>query len=316
MEIIDTHCDVLWKLAAANGKLSFRNSPELDVNLERLQAGRVKVQAFAIFVDPELDSNREQWAQALKQVRYFKEEVLAQPEIVQVRTWEEVANVPEGKIGAMLTLEGCSPIGNSLERLEMLLDDGVMITSLVWNEGNLCADGIRQKRGAGVSDFGFKVIEKCNERGVWLDVSHISDAGFWDVLQSATHVMASHSNARAVCGNKRNLTDEQIQALISHDGLLQLVFCPDFVKGDETTHAADLTVTIDDLMKHVAHIIKLGGAKNLGLGSDFDGIETHVLHLENASQTKNLLSEIAKAYGEEVAKDVAGKNFVAHVTKK
>lgn len=308
MHVIDLHCDALWKLAENKGKLTYRNSKVLDTNLERLQQGKVKVQAFAIFLEPDIKSDQKFQA-ALEQIDYFYEEVLAKnPEMKHIKKWSDFDNLKDGEIGAFLTLEGVDAIGNDLSKLRTLFQLGVMSVGLTWNNANLAADGAGEPRGGGLTSFGKEVVMLNNENQVLTDVSHLSERGFWDVMELADFPIASHSNAKALCDHNRNLSDEQAKAMFEKGGHIHVVYNPPFIKENGKA-------SIDDLVKHIEHFCELGGVNKIGLGSDFDGIETKVKNLENAAMTQNLILRLLKYYKEDEVKGFAYQNFLNYRPK-
>jgi membrane dipeptidase len=308
MDIIDLHCDVLLRLYESNGKLKFKDAPELDTNYEKMKRGGVRVQAFAIFIEPELKSD-EKFQAALDQIHYFYTDVLAgNPNMKQIKEWGDFDQLKDGEIGAFLTLEGVDAIGNDLQKLSILYELGVRSIGLTWNNANLAADGAGELRGAGLTTFGREIVQFNNRHKILTDVSHLCEKAFWDVMDEATYPIASHSNARALCDHVRNLTDEQAKAMFDKNGLIHVVYCPPFVKEEGE-------VTIPDLIKHIDHFCSLGGVKQIGLGSDFDGIESKITHLEDASMHPNLLNELLKHYSEDEVKGFAYQNFLDHRPK-
>ena len=308
MQIIDLHCDALLKLYESKGKVKFRDSLELDTNYERLVAGGVKLQAFAIFIYPDIKSDQK-FQVALDQIHYFYTDVLANnPNMKHIKEWSDFDQLKEGEIGAVLTLEGVDAIGNDLQKLSILHQLGVRSIGLTWNNANLAADGAGEPRGAGLTTFGKEIVKFNNDHKILTDVSHLCEKAFWDVMEEARYPIASHSNARALCNHVRNLHDEQAKAMFEKNGLIHVVYCPQFVKeqGD---------VTIDDLIKHIDHFCSLGGEKQIGLGSDFDGIMTKVIGLEDASKYPNLINELLKRYSEDTVKGFAYQNFLDHRPK-
>lgn len=315
MHIIDTHCDALWKMQMARrgmmyeGPLDFRNAPELDTNLKRLKVGGVKVQFFAVFLLPDVPSD-EQWQHALEQVDIFYTEILGKnPEIKQIRDFSDINKLKDGEIGAVLTLEGTEAIGNDLMKLRTLYRLGVRSVGLTWNNANLSADGCGEARGAGLTEFGKKVVALNNEQKILTDVSHLSDQAFWDVLETARYPFASHSNARAICEHPRNLSDEMIKALIEKGGFMHVVFFPNFIKADSSS------VAISDLIRHIDHICSLGGEKHIGFGSDFDGIDSYAERLESSADYPNLINELLKYYSEDTVRGFAYENFLRNAVK-
>jgi membrane dipeptidase len=305
MNIIDLHCDALMKLQEAHGTLRFADAPELQTNKTRLQKGQIKVQCFAIFIEPEIKGDQK-FQVVLEQIDYFYKEVLRKnPDMVHIKEWSDFDRLKIGQIGAMLTLEGVDPIGNDLSKLHILYQLGVRSVGLTWNQANLAADGAGEPRGAGLTLFGKEIVEFNNEHQILTDVSHLSDKGIWEVIELAKYPIASHSNARALCNHLRNLTDEQAAAMFAKGGLIHVVYNPPFVKefGE---------VTIPDLVKHIDHFCSLGGVKQIGFGSDFDGISTFITNLEDASKSQNLINELLKYYSEEVVRGFAYQNFLDH----
>lgn len=303
MKIIDLHCDVLFKLWKSKGTLRFINSPELKANKERLKEGKVKIQCFAIFIPPVIKVE-DRFQMALDQIEYFKDEVLAKnSDMKQVKCLSDFQQLKEEEIGAMLTLEGVDCIGNDLQKLQILIDLGVRSVGLTWNYANLAADGILEPRGAGLTSFGKEIVRFNNKQNIFTDVSHLSERAFWDVIDLADYPIASHSNAKEICTHPRNLSDDQVKALFSKNGTIHIVYYPKFV-------AKKQNVTIMDLIKHIDHFCSLGGIRQVGLGSDFDGITTYIKGLENASKHQNLINELLKYYSEEQVRGFAGQNFL------
>ena len=308
MEVIDLHCDVLWKLSRARGTLRFTDSPDLDVNLERLKEGKIRAQAFAIYIEPEVPSEQK-FNEVLQQVDYFYEEVLGNhPEMKHLRSWSDFQKLQEGEIGAFLTLEGVDAIGNDLKKLRILYHLGVLSVGLTWNQANLAADGVGEERGGGLTQLGKEIVEMNNKYRVLTDVSHLSEKGFWDVMELAKYPIATHSNARSLCNHPRNLTDEQAKAMFEKGGMIHLVYHPPFLKEDDSA-------TIDDLIKHIDHFCSLGGVHQLGLGSDFDGITEKVEGLADASMTQNVIEQLLKYFKEEHVRGFAYQNFLDYIAK-
>lgn len=313
MQIIDTHCDALLKLhIAEQGKwynvkpISYRDSEQLDTSLQRLQNGKVQVQFFAVFVFPDIPVEQK-WQAALEQIDLFYMEVLGKnPEMKHIRNWTDIDRLKEGEIGAVLTLEGADAFGNDLMKLRQLYRLGVLSLGLTWNNANLCADGAGEPRGGGLTAFGKEVVQLNNEHKVLTDVSHLSVQAFWDVIELAKYPIASHSNARALCDHPRNLYDEQINSMFAHNGLIHVVYCPEFIKE------GGAGVEMHHLIRHIDHLCSLGGVKQIGLGSDFDGISAYVKGLEHAGMYQKLINELLKHFSEEEVRGFAHQNFLDH----
>jgi membrane dipeptidase len=308
VNVIDLHCDALLKLWATNGKLRFADAPALGTNLERLQKGKVKVQFFAIFIEPYVPYNQK-FDAALKQIDYFNREVIGKnPEMKHLKDWSDFDKLKDGEIGAMLTLEGVDAIGDDITKLNILHQLGVRLIGLTWNHANLAADGAKEPRGAGLTEFGKEVVEFNNRNQILTDVSHLCDRAFWDVMDLAKYPLASHSNSRKLCDNPRNLTDDMAVAMFQKGGVVHVVYNPPFTKEEGES-------SISDLIKHIDHFCGLGGVNQIGLGSDFDGISHFITDLDDASKTQNLINELLKHYSEDQVKGFAYQNFLNYIPK-
>ena len=281
MDIIDLHCDVLMKLTTLE-TAKFTDDVRLQTNKNRLQLGQVKAQVFAIFIDPKVPQSMK-FLEVMRQIEAFHTHVLQTAGMVQITDWSQLEYLAPHEIGAILSLEGCDAIGDDMTKLQAVLDAGVKLVGLTWNGENSVAYGAEQDAKLGLKQFGQEVVNVLNERGIIIDVSHLNEQGFWDVLPLAKHIIASHSNARALCDHPRNLTDEQAKALVEHGGHIHVVYYPHFI-GD--------SAALTDLVAHVKHLADLVGVEHLGLGSDFDGIEVTVEGLAHAGEAQNLLEAL------------------------
>lgn len=307
MRVIDLHCDVLYQLSSREEQTNFQTDSTLQAGLVNLKKGNVKAQIFAIFIEETIPPN-ERYMEALRQIELFHAQVLAQPEMVHITNWQQLQTLQEGEIGAILSLEGCDAIGDDLMKLQHILNAGVKLVGLTWNYENAVAHGASEDPAKGLKPFGRDVISLLNEHNILIDVSHLNEQSFWDVLPLAKHIIASHSNARALCDHVRNLTDEQAKALVAHGGHIHLVYNPPFiVKG----HTND--VTIEQFVQHFKHLAQLVGAEHLGLGSDFDGIFHTVQQLTHAGEVKHLLAALRTVFTEEEVEGFAYRNFEQYI---
>jgi membrane dipeptidase len=307
MKIFDAHCDALLKLWL-DPNIHFSHSPNLHVSYEALQTGKGKVQCFAIFV-PENVRTGEKFDAAIEMTDIFYQKIINTfPNMKLVRTKTDIVNLKENEIGAILTLEGCDAIGTSIERLRTLIRLGVISVGLTWNHANAVADGVLEQRGAGLSNFGKQVVHELNRHIVWTDVSHLSEKGFWDCIELSDYIIASHSNAYSICQHPRNLRTEQIKALIEKDGMIGITFVPEFLSNRGQA-------SIDDILRHLEYVCSLGGERNVGFGSDFDGITNTVKGLNNFREYENLIDSLLKHYTEEQTQRFLYKNFVEHLPR-
>ncbi|TSB45175.1 membrane dipeptidase [Alkalicoccobacillus porphyridii] len=303
--LIDTHCDVLLKLWM-NPQLSFYDSDELDVNLQRLHHAGIKVQCFALFVEPFVKQELT-FQTVLEQIRLFHQKVVRPyPEIKHVKSWEELSELKANEIGAILTLEGMDAVGTDEEKHQILIEQGVLSVGLTWNHANLCADGAKESRGAGLTDFGRSVVKRHNDHKILTDVSHLSERGFWDVMDESEYVIASHSNAASICPHPRNLNDDQAKALFKQKRYMGIVFFPEFLTGRDDAE-------LSNIIRHIDYLCSIGGEKSIGFGSDFDGISKHVTQLSHAGDYPRLLDELSKYYSDDQINDFCSRNFLRSI---
>lgn len=271
--IADMHCDTIYKIRQERQKgreVHLRDSGELCVNLKKMQQGKYLVQNFAIYID--LKEHEDPYENAMELVTLFEQEMEQNKELIRpVTSYAEILeNQKAGVLSAMLTLEEGGMCMGEIERLHEFYTHGARMMALSWNyENELCysaamADGAS---GFGLKKRGFEFLEEMEAIGMIPDVSHLSDEGFWDLLKVCKKPFAaSHSNARSVCGHRRNLTDEMLHQLGEHGGVAGLNFYPEFLGEDLEREAC-----LDALAKHACHMMQKGGAACVGLGSDFDG---------------------------------------------
>jgi membrane dipeptidase len=302
---MDGHCDVLWKLSLNPEIHNFyeEEQPTLDVTYYRLKQGQVGLQTFAIFV-PESVPQSLKLDYALKQVDIFYEKVMMDKELVKLVTSKEdlFPSSPQ-PILALLALEGVDALQGDLTYLRLFHRLGVRQAGLTWNNSNQVADGIGEVRGGGLTQFGHQFVQEMSRLGMILDFSHLSVQGFWDVIEHhEIPVIASHSNCRAICPHTRNLDDHQIEALISKQGLMGITFVPSFV------HQQEDNVKIDHILQHIEHICSLGGENIIYFGSDFDGIDYKIPHLEHTGQIADFVDYLCRYYPEHLVRKWAWEN--------
>ncbi|MBO9128899.1 dipeptidase [Bacillus sp. 165] len=313
MKIFDAHCDVLFKLwmnkkyRRPDRIMTFEYDSDLHVTRQGLQAGDSHIQCFAVYI-PEIVPHEQRFFAALEMIQIFYEDILEKsPDMKLILSKNDADMLEEGEIGALLTLEGCDAIGQSLTKLKTLYRLGVRSVGLTWNYGNAVADGILEKRGSGLSSFGEQIVKQLNTYKLWTDVSHISEKGFWDVMEQANHPIASHSNVFSLCPHPRNLKDDQIKALIERNGIIGVTYVPMFL--NETGKAE-----IADIIRHIDYICSMGGEKHIGFGSDFDGIDHPVENFTAFAQYEHFINELLKHYSEEQVKSFAYRNFIDKIS--
>lgn len=303
MIIADMHCDTISKLFVAQQKNEpvslFENA--LHVDLKRMKKSCYLLQTFALFCNIRGEASllhKEDFRPFEETIRmlelYYRVLEERKDMILPVTTYEEIErNLAEGKMSALLSVEDGGTCQGEIALLRTFYQLGVRMMTLTWNYPNelgvpnVSMDRLREGKTppeillktpdvkGGLTETGFAFLEEMERIGMMIDVSHLSDAGFYDVV-SHVHkpVVASHSNARAVCGAARNLTDDMIRKLAEHGGVTGLNFCPDFLAGPEIGDNGK-TGTIMAIVEHAKHITNTGGIGCLGLGTDFDGIDGH-----------------------------------------
>lgn len=308
MEIIDLHCDVLYTLSKTEKYISFKDSDTLEVTLEQLKKVNAKVQVFAIFVDDFLDEKK-RYLEAIRQIEIFQNEIIAPyEEMVHITDWKQVANLQPHQIGAVLSLEGCDAIGEDLNKLQTFIDAGILLCGLTWNHENAVAYGANEDETKGLKSFGKEVIDRLNQHNIIVDVSHLNQQSFWDTLQEAKYMIASHSNARAIRNHQRNLDDEQLKAIAQKGGHVHCVFYPPFISDKAS-------VTLDDLIKHMQHLAEIISPRNIGIGSDFEGIDLYVEGLQKTEDIPNLLHALEGIFTAEEIKGIAANNFIHFISE-
>ena len=197
---------------------------------------------------------------------YFLSEVEAfKNEISIARRADDILQAKErGERAAVLAVENSDALEKSLYVLPHLHQIGVRSITLTHSTRSFAADGCEVKDGGGLTHFGNRLVEKMNELGMLVDISHINERGFWDTLERSQHpIIGTHNCCRALCDHPRNLHDEQLRALAEKGGVVGITFVPLFV--------ADSHPTLDGLLDHIEHAIAVAGIDHVGLGSDFDG---------------------------------------------
>lgn len=262
MKVFDGHCDTILRCYQKGGGIR-RNGGHLD--LERMGKYGGYAQFFAIFGSKGDMPGRSLWQVFQEEYAIFHREMAENADLVEhCRTAAEAeAAWRSGKNAAFLSVEGADLLECSLEKLERAYELGVRAVNLTWNYENALSGTNEEGAERGLTKQGRAFVEKMQELGMLVDVSHLSDPGFWDVIALAGKpIFASHSNSRAVCPHKRNLTDAQFTAIIDHNGVAGLNLYARFL-GER----AD----VDTVVAHLEHWLELGGEQNVCLGGDLDG---------------------------------------------
>jgi len=276
MRYIDFHCDtLLLNNFPENAETLYQNSKSVD--FRRMKNADCTAQFFAIFLPTPNYFKRnlldvpDDWDYVTMQINAFHRDILEHSDMIGIsRCWEEYqCNHWNKKMSAFLTIEDGRLLNGSLENIKRIYHMGIRLLTLIWNNPNCLgfphsADPLLMTRG--LTSYGKEAVTMLNDIGILVDVSHLSDGGFWDVIElSRKPVIASHSNTRSVCRHSRNLTNAMIKAIADTGGCIGLNFSPDMV----SVHSES---TIQDLAAHLRHMISVGGIGCPAIGTDFDGL--------------------------------------------
>ena len=305
MKMIDCHCDTLMALndarLAGTEKTFERN--DLHVDLEKLEKGDYLLQCFAAFVNF-AESPVSPLLEVIQEIDVFHQLMALYPDRIApaYRFADIERNRQSGKISGLLTIEDLGCCFGDLAALRTLHRLGARMMTLTWNYENslgfpnnpVLADPGIDYPGSGLKPAGIAFVEEMDRLGIIIDVSHLSDAGFFDVAaHSQRPFIASHSNARSLCSHPRNLTDEMLRVLADRGGFVGMNYCLAFLDDDQERLKA--RGTAEAVVDHIEHIRKVAGLDIVGLGSDFDGIDV-TMQLKDAS-TMGLLVETMERRG-------------------
>ena len=308
------HCDTLMQ-AWFRGRRQVWHLPSAMLDGERLAQGGAKGQFFAIFLQsmrlkrlagPLLNDGK--YIERLAGI-FYRTLAKHPDQIAYAGNFDQMQqNWHQGKISAFLTIEDGREVRGRMERLAEYHRMGVRLLGLTWNYRNCFGfpnSTDEQEMRRGLTRFGKEAVGELNRLGILIDVSHLSDGGFWDVARlSKKPFVASHSNARALCPVSRNLTDEMIRAVGNAGGVVGLNQCPAFLYPGSRENR------IEDLTAHLRHIANAGGIECAALGSDFDGINNPV-EFGNASGVQQLYEALVKSgFSEDDADKIFYKNVL------
>lgn len=350
MLFYDSHSDTPSQL------IRLRNlgvdNPHAHVDFPKMKRGGVSGSFFALYTPPSMAPDAAT-RYALEMVSAVYDAVDQNPDYAALAFSPEEAreNLHGGLISIFMGMENGAPIQESLPLLRTFYRLGVSYLTLTHNGDNAIADSAAEgNRWGGLSPFGRTVVKEMNELGMMIDLSHASDATFWDTLQlSEAPVICSHSCCRALCSHRRNLTDEMLQAIGEKEGYVGINFYPAFVSerfAKEPSEAALMDegdaveerfiaepwnqerslawAAMQDRMQeelwrpgakevadHIDHAVKLAGIDHVGIGTDFDGITVTPQGLENISKIGTLLDELRRrGYSESQIEKVSGQNLM------
>lgn len=288
MKIADMHCDTLLELF----KKKVNSEPygilhsDLHIDLKKMEKSDYLVQNFAIFAHMEqLKGKMELPEYAFRIADLFFTEMRKYPNRIGIiRSYDDIVeNEKAGKMSALLSMEEGAIFEGKVEYLRIFYELGVRMATFTWNfanelafpnrvvlEGEHLGTFVRETEN-GLTETGYEFLAEMERLGMIVDVSHLGDKGIYDVIAHAKKpFVASHSNARAVCGHARNLTDKMIRGIAEKGGVIGINYCPAFLR-DKENWGDPRKVSLDDVVRHIRYLISVGGIECVGLGSDFDG---------------------------------------------
>ena len=294
MLICDTHCDVLWQRA-------YHDPKDSVVTMENLEKGGVSLQVCALFSGTDMYRDCT-YDVAQRELKEFRD--------LQKAGWEQAfspMDAEEGKVRFMLSIEGGEVLQGSTERLADFYEAGVRMIALTWNRENEIGFPAIDGKNEGIKQAGWNILREMERLKMAADVSHLNESGFWDLIdRHGQPPMASHSCARRLCDHFRNLTDDQIRAMAKRGGWIGINFCPSFLSE---SGQAD----IGTLCNHIDHMYQIGAEGHVGLGSDFDGIDSAPVGLETPVGIPLIFDELrGRGYPETAIDGIAGKDFIAY----
>lgn len=311
--VIDGHCDTALDLVGssyANPGMEPRDfllrGTRGHVDLPRLIEGGVTCQVMAMFTNDRNVAEANAYTKAL-----FSgiEDVLSRTDrLILVRRAADIVRAKrEGSVAALAAIEGGEAIGESLEELRSFSERGVRLMSLSWNRRNAIARGVGAEGSGGLTSFGREVVAEMERLGMIVDVSHLSDEALDDVLSVARRpIVASHSNARALCDHRRNLLDSQAERIAATGGLVAATFAGVFVDKDPAQ------VTLSRVVDHIERLLEVAGPDHVGIGSDFDGFsEKYGVALRGCQEMPKITAALLERGHSQLTVDkVMGRNWL------
>lgn len=298
----DAHCDTASKIYDKKEGL-FKNSGHIDI--ERLKKYGSPAQIFALYLKKEYLANA--FENTEKILGNFEKELEINKNYIRkaVSAEDIKENMKNGLCSAVMSIEGGEALEGKTENLEHFYNRGVRLITLTWNYKNELGIGAANDDGTGLTVFGKEIVKKMQKKGMLVDVSHLNEKGFWDVAEIMKKpFVASHSNAKALCGHCRNLTDEQIKRISEGKGFIGINIYPPFVKENGKC-------TMTDVLKMTEYMLNKAGENCVGIGCDFDGIGTSPMDMTDVLSLEKFFAELEKEFGKEMAEKIAYKNFLS-----
>ena len=317
MIIIDTHLDTPIQLYMQQSKNGFyediTKTSSLHFDFDRAVSGGLNVPFFVIFTPPSAEEKGTAFEMAKDLIQILEDIMNKHPSKFRlVKSPEEITN-EKGVMQVVYGMENGAPIESKLSNIKVFSDMGINYITLAHSKSNHISDSSydSNKNWGGLSPFGRKVVAEMNKQGVMIDISHVSDAAFYEVLKlTKTPVIASHSSLRHfVPGFERNVSDDMLRELAKNEGVIQICFGSEFIA--EKKKYPNLIVTVKDVADHIDRVKKLVGIDHVGIGSDYDGWRNFPVGLEDTSTYPNLIKELLnRNYTKEEIEKIFGGNLL------
>ena len=317
MIIIDTHLDTPIQLYMQQSKNGFyediTKASSLHFDFDRAVSGGLNVPFFVIFTPPSAEEKGTAFEMAKDLIQILEDIMNKHPSKFRlVKSPEEITN-EKGVMQVVYGMENGAPIESKLSNIKVFSDMGINYITLAHSKSNHISDSSydSNKNWGGLSPFGRKVVAEMNKQGVMIDISHVSDAAFYEVLKlTKTPVIASHSSLRHfVPGFERNVSDDMLRELAKNEGVIQICFGSEFIA--EKKKYPNLVVTVKDVADHIDRVKELVGIDHVGIGSDYDGWRNFPVGLEDTSTYPNLIKELLnRDYTKEEIKKIFGGNLL------
>lgn len=336
MPVFDGHNDTLLRLVGAERKgalISFFDGHDnLHIDAKKAKAGGFAGGFFAMFVPPVNETGRElafhEMCEPVAQdyaLNYtmhlvsmaYRLEAEADGAVRICRTTSDIkTTMSEGFIAMLLHIEGAEAIDQDFHALDVLYGAGLRSIGPVWSRDNIFACGVpfdfpgSPDQGAGLTEKGKELVRRCNKMGIMIDMSHLNEAGFWDVQKlSSAPLVATHSNVHALSNTPRNLTDKQLDAIAESKGVVGLNYAVGFLREDGDQHNPD--TPIERMLVHLDYLLNKLGEDGVALGSDFDGC-TLPKDIGSAAGNAKLIDAMRQhGYGEDLIEKIAHKNWLS-----
>jgi membrane dipeptidase len=294
MRFFDLHCDTLYR-SVTEAQDIYKN--DFHVSVDRAKNYYPYIGCFAVWIRDDIRGEKavEFFDSAVKKLR---DQEFLYGEFLKicgsVKDMQDVSEMEANKSGIVLTVEGGAVLAGDINRVKYLGSAGVKIMTLTWNGNCELGDGVGVKNPEGLTDFGRQVVQSMEKFGIIVDVSHASEKLFYDVSEIATKpFIATHSNSKKICDNRRNLTDEQFRIIRDRGGVVGITFCKDFLTTESNA-------SFDDILRHVEYFLALGGENTVSIGSDFDGADIPIQMAGIESITNLYEHFLKKGYGEKL----------------